>query len=140
VGAGGARLSRFPGQRRARIVVAVVEYNFEAPIGRQSGRLLRIQVRKIWYAVGVPDALQIAVGGARLIRAIAFVSSRCCNPIRVFGVVLVADDVTLVVIALANQPGKDASRIGGVGKAGLPGLAVPGGGCVVFNGSATRGR
>src|SRR6266498_1169236 len=41
--------------------------------------------------------------------------SRDINPGRVFRLVLVEDGVALVVVALADQPAKDAGRVVGVG-------------------------
>ena len=91
-------------------MLAVVEDDFEKPFGWQCGaRLVLSEDREMRRAVAVLDALQVAIGDARLFRTVPLVGLGRVNGVRVFVLVAVDDRVTLIVVALADEPGEDAS-------------------------------
>ena len=98
-------------------------------------RLAGLKIRQIGRAVAVEHTFEVAVGRAARVASIALVGLGEVNAIGVFRFVSVDDDVALVVVALADEPGKDASRIGRIADAALPRLAVPGGDVVLGDGA-----
>src|SRR5262249_51975768 len=123
--------ARFLRHRRIRIVLTVVEDNLEKPCGGQwGGRSVLGKNRVIGRAIAVLDALQVAVSGARRRRTVCVVGLGEVDGVRVFLLVAVYNDVAFIVIAFADEPGENASRIGRVGNTAFWRLAIPGGNVV----------
>ncbi len=91
-------------RRRRLVVVAIVEDDREQPA-----------VARLGNAVAVADPLQVA---GRTARGPMCLRDRGRNADKVFGLVLVDDDIALVVEALVEQPAEDATLVGGVGDPG----------------------
>ncbi len=108
-------------------MLAIVEHELETTVsfGRQRNRLGGGQIREIRCAVTVENTFDVAVGGARVV-SIALVRLGEINALGVFSFVAVDDDVTLVVIAFAYEPGKHPRRISRVCGSALRCLAIPG--------------
>jgi hypothetical protein len=98
---------------------AVIEDDFKEPLS-----LCKVRLDQMRSPVAVFNALQIAIGRAVLNGPIAFVRLREINIVRIFRRVFVDDGVAFVVPALADQPGKHALRIVGIGNATFGRLAV----------------
>ena len=97
--------------------------------------------------VAVSNSLQIAVDRSGHIIPIAFVYlcsavASCVfeNPCGVFGLVLVDDDVSFVIVTFADQPTKDAGAVCRIGDSALGGLAVPSGDVVLRDGTPEHVR
>ena len=102
--------------------LSVVEDDFEEPLGRLSPGL-PCSERMIHVGPGVPvtDAFEIPVRLAAFRGAIALMGLRQIDSIIALFLVGIQDGVALVVIALADEPGKN---LGWVGDAAVGGLAV----------------
>ncbi len=110
--------------RLIRIVFTVVEDHLEQPVGS----LGQVFVRFARSAVAVFDALEVAVRRAALIGSVLLVRLRQIDVRRILTLILVyilvEDRISLVVVALADQPAKHARLIGRVGDPAICRLAV----------------
>jgi hypothetical protein len=119
-------------------VLAIVENQFETPVGRQENWCIGTQVRNVRIRVAIVNMLYIASRRAGCVTAIALVRLRLIDPIRILGLVLVGNNVPLVVVTLTDEPTKDSPGIGGVSDSTVGSLAVPG--CdIVFRDGTPKG-
>src|SRR5260370_14624913 len=106
-------------------MLAIIEYQFETPIRRQRYGPIPGQERKIRSAIAIEDGLDIPLGRSCYVAAVALVRLREIDSRRVFRFVLIRRDVSLIVIALADEPGEDPRGIGPISHPALHPPPVP---------------
>ncbi len=89
-------------QRILCVVLAVIEYELETPIGGQWHRWVDVQVGKIRTTVAVENVFYVSLGRTGGIGAVAFVGLGEIDTGGVLRLILIGDNVALVVITLTD--------------------------------------
>jgi hypothetical protein len=119
-----------------KIVLSVVENNLKTPVCGKCHRGCARQIGEIRRAVSVKYILDVAIGSTSRVRAIAFIGLAQIDSLGILRFVLIRDDVSFVVITLANQPTEDSAGISPGKNSALRRLAVPCSDVVLLKSSA----